>query len=215
MYEFVTHTWNPVKGKCWHDCAYCYMKRWGEQKPLRLDEAELRTDLGEGNFIFVGSSCDLFAQDVPDEWIRRVADKTLEGSRGNKYLWQTKNPLRFTELCDSGLSFPPASLFCATAETNRHYPEIMRDAPPPLERIEYLRMFLCDCVITIEPILDFDMDEFAREIRNTDPVRVNIGADSGGNHLPEPPAEKVRELIAELERFTEVVCKKNLGRLMK
>jgi hypothetical protein len=33
------------------------MKRWGEQRPLHLDESELYTDLGEGNFIFVGSSC--------------------------------------------------------------------------------------------------------------------------------------------------------------
>lgn len=27
MYEFVTHTWNPIKGKCSHGCTYCYMKK--------------------------------------------------------------------------------------------------------------------------------------------------------------------------------------------
>lgn len=27
MYEFVTHTWNTVKGDCFHNCRYCYMKR--------------------------------------------------------------------------------------------------------------------------------------------------------------------------------------------
>jgi DNA repair photolyase len=26
MYPFVTHTWNPIRGKCPHDCSYCYMK---------------------------------------------------------------------------------------------------------------------------------------------------------------------------------------------
>ena len=26
MYGFVTHTWNVIKGKCPHDCEYCYMK---------------------------------------------------------------------------------------------------------------------------------------------------------------------------------------------
>ena len=26
MYEFITHTWNPIKDRCYHDCAYCYMK---------------------------------------------------------------------------------------------------------------------------------------------------------------------------------------------
>jgi hypothetical protein len=35
------------------------------------------------------------------------------------------------------------------------------------------------------------------------------------NGLPEPPKEKILELIAELEKFTKVVQKKNLGRLLK
>lgn len=26
MYPFVTHTWNAIKGMCFHDCPYCYMK---------------------------------------------------------------------------------------------------------------------------------------------------------------------------------------------
>ena len=70
MYEFVTHTWNAIKGECYHQCSYCYMKRWGRLKPVRLDEKELKTDLGNDNFIFVGSSCDMFAQNIPDEWIK-------------------------------------------------------------------------------------------------------------------------------------------------
>jgi hypothetical protein len=64
MYEFITHTWNPIKGKCPHDCSYCYMKRWGHLKPPRLVESEFNTDLGSGNFIFVGSSCDMWAERV-------------------------------------------------------------------------------------------------------------------------------------------------------
>ena len=23
MYPWITHTWNPIKGKCPHDCTYC------------------------------------------------------------------------------------------------------------------------------------------------------------------------------------------------
>ena len=48
MYDFVTHTWNTVKGLCPHGCSYCYMKRWGTQNPVRFDAKELRTDLGKG-----------------------------------------------------------------------------------------------------------------------------------------------------------------------
>ena len=65
MYKFITHTWNTVKGACEHDCSYCYMKRWGKLKPARFDEKELKTDFG--NFIFVGSSNDLFAKGISDE----------------------------------------------------------------------------------------------------------------------------------------------------
>ena len=93
MYDFVTHTWNTVKGKCPHDCSYCYMKRWKNQKKIRFDSKELETDLGKGNFIFVGSSCDLFAHDILYEWII----KTMEHLKrfDNKYLFQSKNPEYF------------------------------------------------------------------------------------------------------------------------
>ena len=42
MYSWVTHTWNTVKGECPHGCTYCYMHRWGQQKPVRFDESEDR-----------------------------------------------------------------------------------------------------------------------------------------------------------------------------
>ena len=74
MYDFVTHTWNPIKGRCSHDCQYCYMKRWGELPDLHLDAREMKTDLGSGNYIFVGSSTDMFAEDVSWEWITIGAD---------------------------------------------------------------------------------------------------------------------------------------------
>ena len=93
MYEFITHTWNTIKGRCYHDCSYCYMKRWGALRPVRFDTKELKTDLGTGNFIFVGSSCDMFAEDIPDKWITLTLQH-CEKFGGNKYLFQTKNPKR-------------------------------------------------------------------------------------------------------------------------
>ena len=44
---------------------------------------------------------------------------------------------------------------------------------------------------------------------------VSIGADSGKNNLPEPPSQKLKALIDELEKFTEVRVKKNLKRLLE
>ena len=93
MYPFVSHTWNTVKGKCPHNCSYCYMKRFGKQSDLHFDEKELKTDLGEGNFIFVGSSCDMWADAIPGLWIKA----TLEHCRQfqNKYLFCFKIIIRF------------------------------------------------------------------------------------------------------------------------
>ena len=34
----------------------------------------LKTNLGNGNFIFVGSSCDMFAHNIPDKWIRNTME---------------------------------------------------------------------------------------------------------------------------------------------
>jgi DNA repair photolyase len=98
MYQFINATFNTVKGECPHGCTYCYMKRWGKQKNIRFDNSELKTDMGAGNFIFVGSSCDLFAKEIPDEWIK----KTLKHCEqfDNKYLFQSKNPSRILDYID-------------------------------------------------------------------------------------------------------------------
>jgi hypothetical protein len=70
-------------------------------------------------------------------------------------------------------------------------------------------------MVSIEPIMDFELFYFAEWIREIAPEFVSIGADSKGHHLPEPPAEKVRELITELEKFTKVIQKDNLKRILK
>ena len=94
MYSFVSHTHNVIMGKCSYDCSYCYMKVF-PQGELRLSEKALEEDLGKDNFIFVGSSTDMFADNVPKEWILKVLKKCKE--HDNKYLFQTKNPKRFKE----------------------------------------------------------------------------------------------------------------------
>jgi DNA repair photolyase len=214
MYDFITHTWNTIKGECPHGCSYCYCKRWGEQKPVRFDEKELKTDLGQGNFIFVGSSCDMFANDIPKEWITETLIKA-DFYTGNKYLFQSKNPERFIEF---GEYLPDGhrTYLCTTIETNRWYSGIMGNCPSIGERIQALRRIknVIPIYITIEPIMDFDLDVLVKMIRLVKPKQVNIGADSGNNNLPEPSKEKVLELISELEKFTIVKQKTNLKRLL-
>ncbi len=203
MYEFVTHTWNAIKGACLHDCSYCYMKRWGKLKPVRLDEKEFKTDLGSGNFIFVGSSCDMFAADIPSEWIQRVIGHCKKFN--NKYLLQTKNPARYHEF-----DLPQNFILGCTIETNRVYP-CMGNTPKPRDRAMEMFDLENQKFITIEPILDFDIGELSVLINFSNVEWVNIGADSTNSGLPEPSKEKTEQLIALLAK--KITIKKNMKRI--
>ena len=216
MYPWVTHTWNVIKGKCPHDCSYCYMKRF-PQGELRFDEKEMRRNLGSGRFIFVGSSCDMWAESIPGEWIGEIFGKCYQYP-DNKYLFQSKNPARFTKSARDW--FSPNMILATTIETNRNYN--ISCAPDAYERANAMNIMqacgqVCgfSTIVTIEPILDFDLRELVTLIKIANPKWVNVGADSKGHSLPEPGWDKVQKLIAALEEFTEVKIKSNLGRLKK
>lgn len=211
MYAFVTHTWNPIVGRCSHDCVYCFMKRWGELKPIRLDNKQLKTNLGQDNFIFVGSSTDIFAMDVPAPWIIEVLEQCRK-FEGNTYLFQTKHPARFWNF---NLRYPRNTIFGTTLETNRDMKDIS-NAESAKARVSNMKeWFMKRKMVTIEPILDFDLEEFVAMIKEIGPEWVNIGADSKGHGLKEPSADKILALIQELEKFTQVRKKSNLDRLLK
>ena len=213
MYDWVSHTWNTVKGACPHGCEYCYMKRWGRQPEIHFDEKELKTDLGSGNFIFVGSSCDLFANSIPITWIHDTLDHCRE-YEANRYLFQSKNPGRIYRL---RRFLPPDITVGTTIETNRSYPE-MGDAPDVKERAwAMLNLSLLDIktIITVEPIMDFDLDKLVGIIKAAEPTWVNIGANTNSKvSLLEPSPDKVKYLIKYLKAFAGVKVKPNLKRLI-
>ena len=215
MYSFVSHTFNIIKGRCNHNCDYCFMKRY-PQKDVYFDEKEIDTDvgtdLGRKNLIFVGSSCDMFAEIMPESWIIRVLDYCKRFPE-NTYLFQTKNPLRFTDLRNKLISMN--CIIGTTIETNRT--GFSYNAPTISERIRGMEIKGFRKFITIEPIIDFDVTHLVELILRTSPEFVNIGADSNKNknyNLPEPSAFKVENLIKELEKFTIVKKKENLNRIL-
>jgi DNA repair photolyase len=221
MYEFVTHTWNVIKGKCPHDCEYCYMKIF-KQRELHFDRKELETDLGTGNFIFVGSSCDMFAEAVPNEWIESVL-KHCNKYPENQYLFQSKNPERVAKFLSNSDSskievshnLPKKSVIGTTIETNRVYKQ-MGNTISPQRRAEAMRFIKeagYETMVTLEPIMDFDLDPLLHVIEIASPNWVNIGADSKGHKLPEPTKEEVLQLVEGLRSITTVLKKRNLGRL--
>ena len=62
----------------------------------------------------------------------------------------------------------------------------MKNSPYPIDRVEQMKLIRHPLYLTIEPLLDFDLLFFVEIIKSCSPLQVNIGADSGGNNLPEP-----------------------------
>lgn len=215
MYGWLDATWNTVKGKCPHDCEYCYMKKWGEQPELHFDEKELKIDLGKDNFIFVGSSCDLFADAIPEKWI--VDTLSHCNKFDNKYLFQSKNPERIITMRHHLPDYDHVILG-TTIESNRTFKGMCK-APTPIKRAKEIvraQFFGYKTMITIEPIMQFDLEDMVAIIELCSPQFVNLGANTNSKvKLQEPRSEKIMALINRLKEFTEVKIKPNLKRLMK
>lgn len=220
MYQWAK-PWNPLGGECPHQCLYCSTKtmmrfpevRYKYSDRLRLFSEALRNPGNKkGQIIFVCAQNDLFAKQVDDWMIKRIIHQ-CRTYRQHTYFFQTKNPARYLHFL---FDFPAGSVLCTTIETNRWYPEIMRKAPhPELRSAAMNRITGFHKQVTIEPIMDFDLDELVSMIKFCDPEKVNIGADSKHNHLPEPSKEKLLNLIDELKKFTVIERKTNLKRLLK
>ena len=199
-------TWNPVIG-CLHGCSYCWAKRFALERLSNTEKykAGFAPKLAENDlckrfrnqFVFVSDMGDLFGEWVPKEWILRVIEAT-RNSPSSDFLFLTKNPSRYEEfvhLCQKNI------VLGATIETNRSYD--FSKAPPVAERakamidLKYGRKF-----ISIEPIMDFDLEIFAGWIKEIAPIRAAVGYDNWSNCLPEPSLSKTLKLIKRLEEFT-------------
>jgi DNA repair photolyase len=227
MYPWVTHTHTHLGGECPHLCPYCYTDnpRWGRAPrytgPLRLIEDEFKVKYGEGRTIFIEHMNDLFAREVPDEFIQRIFDHCIAWPN-NTYVFQTKNPERMRKAIPC---MPPLVIVGTTIETNCNGMLPGCTAPEPVFRYNAMRGIKnatlghapIKTFVTVEPIIDFDPEKLARWIINIRPDFLNIGADSKNHNLPEPTPEKVREFIRLLQAeglALDIREKHNLARLM-
>lgn len=219
MYQWVTHTSNPIGGECPHRCLYCYAaaierrfkggRYWGDTRPV---EEELKVKYGAGKTIFVGDMNDVFALGMPASWISDML-RHCRMYPANTYVFQTKNPSGYwphmTEM-------PPNVILGATIETNRNTGAVSL-APQPHSRFCNMlgvRDSGHKTFVTVEPIMRFDLEVLLPWIIKLRPSWANVGADSGGHGLPEPTGDEVEALIAGIEaEGIEVRRKANLERL--
>jgi len=224
MYDWITHMHSHLGGECPHRCYYCYVQRNPRgvsgryQGEVRLIREELGVNYGAGRIIFIEHMNDMFAEGVKEEWIRDIFAHCNQ-YKENTYIFQTKNPGRAHQFRDY---FPKKFLIGTTIETNRDVKE--SKAPCPEERFLGIRKFLefdsyrdnTEIFITIEPIMDFDVDVLFDWITKVYPSFVNIGADSKNTGLAEPSPDKVRNLISLLNSRGIAIRKKmNLHRLWR
>lgn len=213
MYPWVDFTKNYIRGECKHKCIYCYVPktraaRFYKGEP-QLIEKELTENMGSDKTIFIGSMTDMFGEWIPAEWIERILEHCRKYPY-NTYLFQSKNPIRFLEFLNH---FPMHTIFGTTIESNRYTPEISKAPHPSLRMTAMCKLDnKYDKMVSIEPVMWFDVDSMLDWIYAINPKFVSIGADSKGHHLPEPSAEKVQRLIAGLGDI-EVKLKSNLRRL--
>ena len=199
---------DPVIG-CLHGCSYCWAKRFALERLSNTEKYKdgFKPKLAENELskrfrnrcIFVSDMGDLFGKWVPKKWILKVIEAT-DNSPSSDFLFLTKNPSRYKEfvhLCKKNI------VLGATIETNR--PNEFSKAPPVADRakamidLKYDRKF-----ISMEPVLDFDLDIFADWIEEIAPIQVSVGYDNWNNCLPEPSLSKTVKLIKRLEEFTSV-----------
>jgi hypothetical protein len=135
----------------------------------------------------------------------------LDGKTDRVWFVQSKNP----KCLEKYLNFMPENTYLATTlETNRDegYGRISK-APKPSQRYKDLLALNWDKkIVTVEPILDFDLDIFNQWIMNIKPKAVFVGYNSHPKKvpLPEPLKKKTWQLIHSLEEGGIQVLKKEM-----
>jgi hypothetical protein len=209
---------------CNHGCIYCIpsfqrqMKRRGK-KCLKCYNYEPHAHLERllkpppktsgKDFVFFPSSGDP-AYASEKEW--KTVISYTEKYPDTTFLVQSKDPI-----CFLPYKFPDNVILGTTAETNilsfhneqckyEFYSDVSK-ALYPIHRLQHLsqlnhkRKF-----VTVEPILVFGVS-FSGLIQMVNPEFVYVGYDNHNCKLPEPSLAGTRELIKELEKFTEVRVK--------
>ena len=106
--------------------------------------------------------------------------------------------------------FPDNVILGTTIETNRDEYKISK-APKPSQRYkDFLKIKHRQKMITIEPVIDFDLNILMTWVDNIDPCMVWLGYDSKKNNLTEPSLDKFWALHKKLQDSKYLVILKTV-----
>ncbi len=147
--EWTQATWNPVTGctKVSPGCAHCYAETFAERfrgvpghpyergfdLQLRPERLELPLTWKRSRLIFVNSMSDLFHDDVPAAFVRRVFE-TMRRADWHQFQLLTKRPERAAELAPV-LGPWPENVWMGTSVENQRWTrriDALRDTPAPI-----------------------------------------------------------------------------------
>jgi hypothetical protein len=205
MYE-AARTWNPFKG-CRFDCIYCrpsFQRQAKRQKHLCRQcynyephcHPDRLTDIPSAEIVFVAGNADIAF--CPPDFVHKILDAIENhNSRcpGKTYYLQSKQPTCFQPFLQR---LPPNVILVTTLETNRDdgYELISKAPPPSVRYAQFLGLPYPRKVITVEPVMDFDVDVFPQWIIDAPPEYVWLGVNSRPHavQLPEPTQQQLTKL---------------------
>ena len=203
MYQLSVKQWNPFVG-CAFDCAYCkpsFQVQAKRQKhncrkcykytphnhPKRLKGSLPQT--GYMQFVFACASGDV---SFCDKAFFELIVERIRIEPNKMFLLQSKNPRTFARIKD----WPSNVILGTTIETNRPG-KIHGHRPTPASRAIALSEIECaQKMVTIEPIMDFDVSPMLRIVDIVRPCMVWMGYNSKPKQvrLPEPTIAAFRHL---------------------
>jgi DNA repair photolyase len=214
MYENAK-TWNPFVG-CQFLCSYCkksfqrQIKRSARGCQQCIDyfphkHMERIKKIPSSPIVFVCGTSDVYFCNETYFWSILYHIMEHKPRIKKTYYFQSKHPIYFKNFLKWFKLHEDKSILLTTLETNRDegYNKIS-NAPPPSQRFkEFYDLDYSRKVVTIEPILDFDLDEFSEMIIKLHEQGtleyVWIGYDSKNCGLREPSEQKVQELVDILQ----------------
>ncbi|MBA7577152.1 hypothetical protein ES708_18998 [subsurface metagenome] len=216
MFPFITKTWNPLAGKCSHECVGCWAAAFAHRHKFskyqgdpRIDPGQINRRFEKGDFVFVQTMSDLFAENVPREMILRVLE-SIKKSPDARFLLLTKNPKRYKSV----LEFIPKNCVCgATIETDLD--NDLANAPSRIERIEAMEdLEYKPKMVSVEPIRYFTVNFFGMLV-SIEPEFIAAGYDNYGNNFHEPRLVVTKALINAFEAYGIKVYRKTLRECKK
>lgn len=208
-----TKTWNRSVG-CLYDCIYCkpsfqrQLKRVARHinceacdtyEPHNHPE---RTTIPSFPIVFVYGTGDIAFYDPSQV---RTTFEIIDHHKPRMfklYYFQSKNPVCFNRYLDWFKANTDKIILLTTLETNRDegYDKISKATPPSQRFRDFKNLDYPRKVVTIEPVLDFDLEEFFGWIVSLRGLEyVWFGFDSKKCGLPEPSEEKAQRFVDELQ----------------